>query len=434
MSFDAALLDALVADLRAASSWLLEAGTAPVGGARSFGGGGSAWRLTLQRIGDFGQILPRLLGELEDTGLERTTELVPSHTPRRAVPSRRPQDFVAVGAQRLVPTRWLRLEPIHDADPAAVGWLAHLTGCLETQLDDAAVRVARHLDDLLGEGLSTTASEFARARVDALAALREEITAARRTLERCHQALRAVAGWSLRATPRRPWPFPGGASWSRMIDFAARIEDPRTELPRQLHLLLGAPAIADVPHLYERWCALMVVEAVQRAGFALAVRDPVPGLFLGGCIDFTALDVADRRTVRMWITPRIPPAQDADAPHESGLSTNDRGEATPDILLVGGLAGLQAQAFVLDPTFNLGFARSQHKARYRSRIAFHEPRRVAGVPSRVPPARAWAAQPLERSGCDLRDPEGHTGVVPLHPLRRDFTGLDAWLADLWPKG
>ena len=433
MSGDSSLLEPLASDLRAAPSWWREPGPPPAGGnARPLGG--SAWRLTLQRIGDFGQILPRLLEELEDTGPERTTELVASRTPRRAVPSRRPQDFVGVGGNRLVPTRWLRVEPVREADPAALGWLTHLTERLEDQLDEAAARVSRHLDDLLAEGLSTTASEFARARVDSLAALREEIAAARRTLERCQVALRAVAGWSLRATPRRPWPFPGGASWSRMIDFAARIEDPRTELPRQLHLLLDAPAMADAPHLYERWCALMVVEAVQRAGFALAVRDPVPALFLGGRIDFTALDANDRRAVRMWITPRIPPSQDADAPHESGLSTNDRGEATPDIVLVGEFADQPARAFVLDPTFNLGFIQSQHKARYRSRIAFHVPRRIAGVPSRVPPARAWAAQPLERSGCDLRDAEGHTGVVPLHPLHRDFTGLDAWLADLWPKG
>src|SRR5690606_40514956 len=120
----------------------------------------------------------------------------------------------------------------------------------------------------------------------------------------------------------------------------------------------------------------------------------------------------------------LPPARSADAPHESGLSTVDGGEATPDMLLVAERSR-RAVAYVLDPTFTTGPLEALQKGRYRSRLAFHEPRLVAGVPTRVPPARSYAAPPLLRSSCPLHGSQGRTGGVPVHPIRREVDGPPA---------
>src|SRR5690606_20522032 len=176
-----------------------------------------------------------------------------------------------------------------------------------------------------------------------------------------------------------------------------------------------------------RWAALQVVTMLGELG-CVCRQDPVPVIFLGGRLDF-AISRPETPPLRMWVEPRLPPARAPHAPHESGLSTLDQGDATPDVLLVAE-RGRHAIAYVLDPTFTTGPIDALQKGRYRSRLGFHEPRLVAGVPTRVPPARSWAAQPLARSSCLLHDSEGRTGVVPLHPVGWEFDGLRAWLADL----
>ena len=417
----------IIEELRAASSWLLEAGSAPRASARSAQSGGSGWGQLLRRIGRFGSLMPRLLEELALAGRPGRDTLVEVRTPRRAMPSRRPTDFVHLGSTRthLEPARWLGREPEPELDPAALDWLAWLLQTLQEELHASEHRIGRHLSDLLihtpGEGLSVYAMEQRQS----LLLLERQMVEAAASLQRSRDAL-GRASWSTpRPQRRKPFPFPQGIAWSELSRLAREILDPMQSLTGILQQVLqDPPATADLPFLYQRWCGLRLVQVLEQLGWS-ARRDPIPPLFLGGRVDFAHAE----SQLTLWVEPRIPASDRPEAPHASGLSAHRQREASPDYVLVRD-SRTGPRAWILDPSFSLGDAQARDKGRYRALLAFHDPRLVAGVPSRLPPERAWAAQPLPRTTCILHDPEGRSGTVPMLPGAHSDDALIAWLQDL----
>ena len=87
-------------------------------------------------------------------------------------------------------------------------------------------------------------------------------------------------------------------------------------------------------------------------------------------------------------------------------------------------------AFVLDATLATSDEVLKSKSKYRDGIVGIDTLSIAGCPVARRPLRSWAIAPLDRTLCNLRDPEGRTGDVPLHPSRRNFQALDSWVADV----
>ncbi|MEW6074074.1 MAG: hypothetical protein AB1726_15940 [Planctomycetota bacterium] len=87
-------------------------------------------------------------------------------------------------------------------------------------------------------------------------------------------------------------------------------------------------------------------------------------------------------------------------------------------------------AFVLDATLALGSDLRQTKARYLNLLEFASPMRIAGVPVRHPPLRAWSVAPLRRPLCDLLSVDGQSGTIPLEPPPGDDRAMRAWLEDV----
>jgi len=411
----------IIEDLRAASTWLLEAGSAP----QALGGSGrGGWGQLLRRIGQFSTLMPRVLDDLSSAGRPGREELVAVTSPRRATASRRPGDYMSLDGswRRLAPVCWLGREPMPEHDPAALDWLAFLQVELQEELHAAEGRIGRYLSELLihapGEGMS----EFAREQHERLLQLERALAAATAMLQRSLESLRRASWSPPKPRSRPPFPAPQGPAWAELSRLAREIQDPLHALPGNLQqMLCDEPELADLPFLYQRWCGLRLVQTLEGLGWG-ARQDPVPILFLGGRVDFHHGDAS----LTLWVEPRIPAASSPDAPHASGLSTHGQQEASPDYVLVR-TSSTGPRAWILDPSFSRGDAQARDKGRYRAILAFHDPRLVAGVPSRLPPERAWAAQPLDRQTCVLHDPEGRSGTVPMLPGVASNSALLDWL-------
>jgi hypothetical protein len=428
------LASIIVRELAEASSWLLQAGaaqSAPSAPAETTSS--RSWHAVIEQIVELRGILDALLEEATHENLDRSPLLVARRTPKRAHASRAPRDFAQMPGIGLRPLVWLAGESIGEPDPQALAWLAHVLGLLEDEFRRASRSVREHLAQVLAEHVESAGAlrqdhqEQRESQRLALQALEGEFLDAEARLGECHAILQAAADWRCVPSARKPWPFPQSSRWRRAAILAEALEDPRSELPRRLERLFArAPSHADLPFLYQRWCGLKLVRAIEKLGL-VPQQDLVPVLFLGGRLDFAPRSAPHTPLITLWVEPRIPPRQDPDAPHESGLSTTDKGEASPDYLLLRH-GTRRPLAYVLDPSFTL--APSLEKGRYRTRLAFHAPTLIAGTPSFLPPARAFAAQPLARPDCLLHDAEGRTGVVPMNPRQYAEQAVRSWLAEL----
>ncbi|PIE24094.1 MAG: hypothetical protein CSA62_04625 [Planctomycetota bacterium] len=427
------LAEILLNDLREASAWLLEAGSTVSQASQSSRGQEKRHPL-LSKIQVFGALVPACLRENSELVIQPGAAWVQSRTPRRARASRHPRDFLNIGHQ-LLPTRWERPDPLGEKEPRGHGWILHLWEALWAELEQARSRIGTQLARALkAVTLDQMADSFEIEIHERLRALEEQFETAERTLVRTRTLALRSSPTRITSSPRRPVPYPGGTAWMRLGQLSARILNPAAELPDTLHALIdGHTEIAELPFLYQRWCGLQAVEALSRLGWK-ARRDPVPALFLGGKIEFLPPGDAgfNGEHLTLWVEPRIPPTSSEETPHESGLSCSGSHALRPDYLFVSEDSH-GAEAYILDPTFTTVAPEAEEKGKYRSRLSFRQPHMLAGVPTRKPPRRSWAAQPLHRSGNMLLDPEAKLGIVPMHPIQRDWTGLEHWLRDLLPQ-
>lgn len=428
----------LIRDLVEASSWLLQAGATPAAAAsHAEPMGPRSWHAVIEQIIEFRGILDDLLEEAVHERIDRSPLQVASRTPRRARASRAPRDFAQLPGIGLRPLVWLCGESIGEPDPQALAWLAHVLGLLDAEFHRASRSVREHLAQVIADhaeagGMNRSEYQDQRDRQRlALQALETDFLDAEARLTECQSLLQSAADWRCVPSGRKPWPFPQSARWRRVAILAEALEDPRSELPRRLERLFARnPDFAELPFLYQRWCGLKLVRALESLGLN-PIQDLVPVLFLGGRLDFAPRSAPHTPLLSLWVEARIPPRHEPEAPHESGLSTTDKGEASPDYLLLRH-GTRRPLAYVLDPSFTL--TPSLEKGRYRTRLAFHAPTLIAGTPSFLPPARAFAAQPLARQDCLLHDAEGRTGVVPMNPRQYAEQAITSWLMELLDQG
>jgi hypothetical protein len=228
-----------------------------------------------------------------------------------------------------------------------------------------------------------------------------------------------------RLTPSEtyPNPYPSTACWNRLRPLATKIRNPHRMLGLILGELFAEPiAIADVPFLYQRWCGLRIIEQLTALGWEFT-GDMVGSLFLGGRLEFTNCAGG---LLTVWIEPRVA------RPTASALGCRcafENQELTPDFMFVTGPVG-RRDIFVLDATLSTNPELIRAKYGYLDSLIALDTRIVAGVPMSRRLMRAWAVCPTQRPICDVADPEGRTGHIPLHPGRGDSGPLKDWLRDI----
>lgn len=409
---------AIVADLRAFCSDLLEPGLAPASaraGARF--AGSATFSVMLQRVDALAAAIPSLVASLDNEESQVLCEVVARHTPARAALPRRATAWQWTEG-RAYPRFWERTSPLLEPDTAPLGYVQFVVNRLTDDFQTVRNRLRRHVDEarIARHGTST----FARADLDALGALDARLERADAQLARCSQSLQAVGGQFV-ATDRLPHPFPRSPGWTAFRRLADAVLRPSQFLPEMIgSLLQDDPAAADLPFLYQRWVGSRLVrELASTFGFQ-ALGDPAAVLLLGGCI---ALRRA-ATVIQMWSEPRL-----SQLKHPSGLSAQGA-EATPDfVLLTPGRGG--PDAFVLDATMSHDPTLVERKTHYRERIVFRQFRAQAGVPGPRRPLCAWAAVPLAGATHNqLKRPDGSAGLLPMQPGAFAAGPLRAWLSDI----
>ena len=414
----------LLADLRAFSAELLEAGLAPSTEVASAPHDGSPMRFTLQAVDRVCQRLPDLLRALEADESFLVPELLPSPTPRQALQSRRPQDY-AWHDERLLPRRWLRPEPAPELRLEPLRWLAGYIDSLRQQLQRHQSRLEKA--HLVRAGQTDYAQQDQR-RLDEMS---HAALSARHRLELCLSTLYRRAGRTFAGSPRLPHPFPRSASWHGLRrEVLRQTQGMAQQIALWLHATDGPTlTMAKLPYLYQRWCGLQVLRAAKALGWH-SEGDVVGALLLGGVIGLRQTTCL----VEFWIEPRLGTAQ---AERIGWRSAKPGGELTPDFLFVCGPPG-QRDAFVSDPTLATGRDQREDRNRiarskdYRQELAGTDPILIAGVTSVRKPLRSWAMAPIRSTVCYLgEDREGQTGIVSMDVKAEDFSGLKAWLADVF---
>lgn len=413
-------LAAVVGELREVSTDLLEPGLAPKAPLGAAAGHGPVLRNLLALADTFVVLVPRLLAELELNSDGASGEWRSTGVSRGARPSTAPHDYVWRDGVAL-PLRWLRFEVEQRQDAGALRWVLHLCEVLCQRLRTQGLRLGRQLEEalLVRSGESSWATQDSRS----LRRLSGDVQQRLASMRRAESELRAAAGRNLYGSDRPPAPFPQQPSWSRLKQLARGILKPESMLGTILGKLLSEPvALADVPFLYQRWCGLHLVQAFERLGWKRR-GDLTGALFLGGRVELYGLGDG---ILTIWMEPRI----SGSTMQMTGWGCAVKGEElTPDFLIACGCAGMR-DAFVLDATLSTSDDVLSTKARYRTAIVGVDTLLVAGVPVARRPRRAWAISPIDSALCRLNDPEGRTGAIPLHPGRRDFRPLDAWVGEV----
>ncbi|MEZ6036517.1 MAG: hypothetical protein R3F29_03480 [Planctomycetota bacterium] len=424
---------AIVGDLRAFCSELLEAGIAPggAGGPRERGGSATFSGL-LRNIDALTSIVPQLLDNLDSDESPTHVECVRAATPQRSTLPRRPQDWqlataingAATPTPQLMPRHWDRLLPRLTFDTRPLGFVLHVVEHLAEDFETVRMRLSRHIEEarIARNGVS----DFARQDAEALDVLSRRLDGGTARLERCRQLLQRNAGARVSADSRLPRPFPRHPCWTAFRRLADAILRPEQFLASTLgELLRDDTPLADLPFLYQRWVGVrLLLELCDTFGFQV-LGDATGALFLGGVIELRRETTA----LHLWCEPRL-----AHGAHPSGLIATSREHAeadvTPDYVLVTPGSG-GPDAFVLDATMSHDPTLLDRKTRYRERIAFREFRPAAGVPGRRLPLRAWAAVPIAGIAHNqLSRPDGSGGTVPMQPDAFAPGPLQAWLGDL----
>ena len=408
----------IISDLRAYSSDLLEVGADTAVAARRGTGEGSNASL-LRAIQSLTTLLPRLLVELRTA--EAPTRYVENVTPvpTGAKLSRRPADY-RLRDGRVLPHRWVRMVPLPTLDPRPLRWLLHLLQQQSSLLDEALERTDKRVSEALAARRGR--SEWARSDEQNLRHMVETLKQARASLQRSTVIVRRSAGQRPVPTARPPTPYPATQSWVTLRRLAPRLTDPHGFLPEHVSGLLGGPAVtADLPYLYQRWCAIKIVETLDALGWTVR-EDPVGAIFLGGLITFQHIG---GHTVDLWIEPRL----QRQARHPSGFRCARGDDVTPDFLFVTpGASG--PDAFVLDATLVTSPEDLVGKGRYLTLIELHNFVRIAGCPIKRYPRLSWAAAPLvAHHGKTLRN-DGNIGAVPMHPIHWTDAALREWLLEV----
>ena len=410
----------LLADIRAYSAELLEAGLAPSTEVTNAPHEGSPMRFTLQAVDWICQRLPDLLQTLEADESFLVPEMLPSPTPCHALQTRRPQDY-AWRDERLLPRRWLRPEPAPELRLEPLRWLAGYIDNLRQQLQLHQSRLEKA--QLVRAGQTDYAQQDQR-RLDEMS---QSAVNAQHRLELCLYTLYRRAGRTFTGSARLPHPFPRSPSWDGLRREVLR--QTQGIVPQTAHWLQSL-TIAKLPYLYQRWCGLQVLRAAGELGWH-SEGDTVGALLLGGVIGLRH----GACLVEFWIEPRLGAAQTA----RIGWGSAKPGEElTPDFLFVCGTPG-QRDAFVADATLVTGQDQredrnriARDKGRYRELLTGSDPIPIAGVTSVRKPLRSWAMAPIRGGNCHLgEDREGQTGIIPMDVKAENFSGLKAWLADVF---
>jgi hypothetical protein len=145
-------------------------------------------------------------------------------------------------------------------------------------------------------------------------------------------------------------------------------------------------------------------------------------LFLGGQLTL----LKDRARVQLWIDPRI---SKATKERIGWRSIVEHIEPTPDFLFTVGSDGFR-DAFILDATLSSDLEVQTSKGKYRDCLIGEDIQFIAGIPVQRRPLRSWAIAPGGSAYCNLFDPFGWTGVVPIDVTGNSTPALDAWLLDV----
>lgn len=418
MSYAPEWLKRVVADLRDYAAELLEVGLAEAGYAVA-ARGHSPVQSTLDAIGAYCTHVPDLLSELEAGDGQTIAELVYSPTPRMALRSNRPDDYALVGG-RMIPFRWLRPEFAPELPLEPLRWVVGVGSQLDDRLQDHHQHLAKRIENARFVRAGT--SDYAIDDIAVLDRIAERSAHAGLQLQSAVKSIVRRVGRRISPLYVTPRALPRTRAWQRFRRQAAQFSRPQVTLvPWLKELLQDMVSMADVPFLYQRWCGLQIVFAANRLGWQTN-GDVVGALFLGGLIEFRR----DGHLVELWVEPRLSAVQ----ARRVGWRSERNSDLTPDFLFVTGESG-NRDAFVLDATLSTDGEHLASKRRYRDMLIGEDMRLVAGIPVARRPARSWAAAPIKAEYCRLGDSQGIGGVVPVDPTGNTFTGLEAWMGDIF---
>ncbi len=415
------MASAIASDLRSFSQELLERGLATPMATRptSYAGGGSTSQAIVGAVLRLAKMVPALLDEVDMVEGLAVEEVRTTSSPLRATPSRRPNDHALVdGSSRLVPVRWL--QPTHREEPALqpLRWLLHVVAHLESVLGRHLDRVAKQVHD--AAIARSGSSGYAVLDSERLVAMLEPLKRSEQVLSLAKAQIRHRVGRQIAESDRLPVPFPSAPVWRALRRDIEAFKNPRASLPELLRTVLADPTdMADLPFLYQRWCGLQLLRAFGRSGWS-PNGDTVGPLFLGGHIQLVRGD----RAIELWVEPRLTAAKAA----QIGCGPVGKTEWTPDYLMVTRTRAGR-DVFVLDPTLG-GDEAAAEKDKYLRVLVSPDPTHVAGVAVARKPVRSWACVPSAKGFCELADPEGKSGSIPMNPVQWRAEPLEAWVQDL----
>ncbi len=413
-----AFLTQLLEDLKAFSSELLapglQTGQALVGNTASTVAGTSA---LFQAIDWLTNLVPDLLQEWQQENSGLAAGHYHSPVPKQGQFSRRPRDYQQDSARRLYPVRWQRPLIREAGHLPPLRWLLHLLELQDMQLQQVITQMSKYIDESLQH--QSSQSDYAQHDRSTLLAMRTRLYNAQAKLNHARLSLFRGAQTRLLPTPTPPMPFPRTRQWQRLRQYARYLQQPNEGLPSFLYRVLHETVeVADTPYLYQRWCGVHLLQGLADLGW-LCEDDPLGALFLGGHI------VLRKRSLQMslWVEPRFVRHE----AHQSGFQCREVLETHPDYMFVTpGPHGVDA--FIIDPTLTADIEIRRSKGRYLDTLETFAS--IAGVPVTRTPLRAWSAAPIHRPHCELDDPNGYTGTIPMHPLDWSSTPLLAWLQDM----
>lgn len=413
-------LERILVDLRGCSTELFEGGLAPTTPGIKSDQQSAPLRATLQAVDTYCKILPFLISELGAEESSTVAELVPSQTPRSAVRSNRPSDY-SISEGQAIPRRWLRIEASPELRLDALRWLIGVGLDIKHQLQAHTNRLTKQVE--VAKFVRGGESSFAFDDIKALDLMLTLGFSSEQRLRHAIASIYRVIGKSIAPMYQLPYPFPRTPAWSAFRRQAHYIRYPQEMLGVWLGELLREPIpVADIPFLYQRWCGLQIIQAASRLRWEVQ-GDYVGALYLGGLVQLAR----STTVVDLWVEPRLATSQAG----KIGWKSEKRGEElTPDFLFVCGEIG-ERDAFVLDATLSTNVNLQSAKGKYLDRLIGEDVRSIAGVPVYRRPLRSWAMAPIKSNVCQLRDPHGWTGVIPLDACSDDFSGLEAWISDVF---
>jgi hypothetical protein len=409
----------LVDDLKAFSSELLLPGLHATQRVSTDMGTVASTTALLKSIEFLTGLIPKLVAELQTTDATHKVLVHYTPSPKQATFSRRACDYQLDVAKRLLPAHWLSILPVAELDTRPLRWLVHLLHLQQTALEKVQIRTIKYIDDSLLTQQGS--SSYARNDRATLLNMRSHLEDAQSKLEHARSTLMRRVQMKLVPSSNLPYPYPRSSAWLRLRRFAQQLIQPEEYLPSFLHNLLhGNVEIADTPYLYQRWCGIKLLSCFESLGW-IWQKEPTGALFLGGEVRLYKADVE----LSIWIEPRFSRHRS----HPSGFICKEVTETHPDYLIVTpGPNGIDA--FILDPTTTADPEIRQGKAKYLNTIEAIAMASVAGIPVVRNPLRAWSAAPLHKPHCEIEDPDGRTGTIPMHPLDWTPRPLMEWVRDV----